>query len=311
MRRHLPRSANARVCRAARRLRATLTVVAMFAATVIPCRGDAPRDSDADGLPDRLERRTGTDPFDADTDSDGVPDGVEDRDRDGVVDEKETDPRRAGLFPGAAPHIPEPLVFDLVRALGARRGELEVNTLVLVRPEDGKTYWAPEVEWAFADGYAVELELPMDDRHLEAVKVALQGTLPGLSGSSVHGWQSFAEVALDDGETDVVALYVFGHRFGRRLSQLSMLGERFAVGESGVDADAFLLNQSLFWDAREWQTLGLETNLELGDGGSWRLLVLPQIHLQLSERLRVQFSIGAAAHSGGAQPLLGTRVILE
>jgi hypothetical protein len=304
---HLPAG---RAATPAARLLVVLTLLTLLAPAAL-ARSEAPLDSDADGLSDRLERRTGTDPYDADSDADGVPDGVEDRNRDGVVDPSESDPRRAGLFPGRPPHIPEPLMFDLVRGLGSRRGELEVNTLALVYADDGQVKWAPEVEWAFADGYAFEIELPMDDRHLEAVKAALQGTLPNLSSTLVHGWQVFAEVGLDDGETDVVLLYLFGQRLGRRLSYLLMTGERLTVGDSGVDADAFLLNASLFWDAREWQTQGLETNLELGDSGAWRLRLLPQIHLQISERLRVQLGAGAELDDGRAAPLLGVRLVLE
>lgn len=287
----------------------------MLSAVLAPAsafaRSEAPIDSDADGLPDRLERRTGTDPFDADSDSDGVPDGTEDRNRDGIVDPKESDPRRPGLFPGRPPHIPEPLLFDLVRGLGARRGELEMNTLALVYADDGHVKWAPEVEWAFADGYAVELELPLDDRRLEAVKVALQGTLPGLSGDLIHGWQTFAEVGLDDGVTDLVLLYLFGQRLGRHLSYFLMIGERLTVGESGVDADAFLLNTSLFWDARESQTYGLETNLEIGDSAAWRLRLLPQFHLQATERVRFQLGGGAELENGCFSPLVGLRLVLE
>ena len=37
--------------------------------------GNATRDTDADGLPDRRERRVGTDPNNPDTDADGTPDG--------------------------------------------------------------------------------------------------------------------------------------------------------------------------------------------------------------------------------------------
>jgi hypothetical protein len=62
------------------------------------------------------------------------------------------------------PIIPEPMVFDMVRPLGARRGELEVNVLGLVPlKRDGGApaiEWAPEVEWAIRDGFAVEFELP-------------------------------------------------------------------------------------------------------------------------------------------------------
>jgi hypothetical protein len=40
-----------------------------------PGAGDAGGDTDADGLPDRRERRMGTDPNNRDTDGDGIPDG--------------------------------------------------------------------------------------------------------------------------------------------------------------------------------------------------------------------------------------------
>jgi len=286
-----------------------IAVMVLFGAQRV--LANAPQDSDGDGLPDRLERSTGTDPYHHDSDSDGVADGVEDANRDGVVDPGESDPRRAGLFPGGPPHIPEPLVFDLVRGLGARRGELEVNTLAVVRLDDGTVAWAPEVEWAFADGYAVELELPMHDRKLEAVKVALQGTLLGSGGNFVHGWQTFAEIGLDDGVTDSVALYMLGQRLTRRLSYLLMVGGRTVIGESGVDADAFLLNASAFWDAHEWQTRGWETNLEVGDRGEWRLRLMPQIHLQLGESFRIQLGAGADVTADRVDPTLGLRAILE
>jgi hypothetical protein len=51
-------------------------------------------DSDTDGLPDSVEKRSGgcTDMLDADTDDDGIPDGLEDTDGDGIVGEDETSP---------------------------------------------------------------------------------------------------------------------------------------------------------------------------------------------------------------------------
>ncbi|MBE2251575.1 MAG: OmpA family protein [Myxococcus sp.] len=52
-------------------------------------------DTDDDGLSDKLELLFGTNPLDADTDHDGVPDGEEDKNRNGVVDAGETDPRKA------------------------------------------------------------------------------------------------------------------------------------------------------------------------------------------------------------------------
>ncbi|MCA9546031.1 MAG: hypothetical protein KC613_16620, partial [Myxococcales bacterium] len=65
-------------------------------------------DTDGDGLPDGVERRSthGSDPTQPDTDGDGLPDGVEDRNGNGVRDADETDPTVAdsdgdGLVDGA------------------------------------------------------------------------------------------------------------------------------------------------------------------------------------------------------------------
>ena len=43
-----------------------------------PENGNATRDRDGDGVPDRRERRVGSDPNNPDTDSDGTPDGFDD-----------------------------------------------------------------------------------------------------------------------------------------------------------------------------------------------------------------------------------------
>lgn len=91
-------------------------------------------DSDGDGLWDieedlnqnhRVDRGE-TDPNDPDTGGDGMADG-EERDRG-------TDPAHNGLI-----DFPEPMVFDMVRGLGAEQGEIELNTLVLVPTS---TSWA-------------------------------------------------------------------------------------------------------------------------------------------------------------------------
>ncbi|AGC42360.1 putative lipoprotein [Myxococcus stipitatus DSM 14675] len=53
------------------------------------------RDTDGDGLSDSMERKLGTDPLKPDTDNDGCSDGDEDRNRNGVRDSGETDPKVA------------------------------------------------------------------------------------------------------------------------------------------------------------------------------------------------------------------------
>ena len=65
--------------------------------------GNATRDTDADGLPDRRERRAGTDPNNPDTDADGTPDGSDnDANGDGRPDAGGTGPGSgAGLGAGS------------------------------------------------------------------------------------------------------------------------------------------------------------------------------------------------------------------
>ncbi|MFL5357931.1 Ig-like domain-containing protein [Archangium sp.] len=52
-------------------------------------------DSDNDGIPDSIEKTTGTNPNDDDSDDDGILDGNEDKNANGLVDDGETDPRKA------------------------------------------------------------------------------------------------------------------------------------------------------------------------------------------------------------------------
>ncbi|MBW2405598.1 MAG: hypothetical protein JRF42_17865 [Deltaproteobacteria bacterium] len=67
----------------------------------------------------------------AENEDPGDRDALVDTDGDGTDDETErrigTDPTHNGLI-----DFPEPMVFDMVRGLGAEQGEVELNTLVLV-----------------------------------------------------------------------------------------------------------------------------------------------------------------------------------
>jgi hypothetical protein len=273
-----------------------------------PCPDDG-QDLDGDQISDCVELRTGTDPLSADSDEDGVPDGVEDANQDGRVDEGESDPREPGLFPGSTPNIPEPLSFDLVRGLGAKRGELEVN--MLFEAAVGQTpHWAPELEWALADGFAVELELPIAGDRLESIKSAAQYTLPRRRQNSfIQGFQQIVEVPLSGEGTELTSLYIAGARFNPVLSVMWMVGPR-VTAEPGVPVEA-LNNLSIFADAHERATVGLETNLAVGLDAV-DLLILPQLHLQLGRRFRIQLGAGVAWNSNeGGRVVFAMRPILE
>lgn len=275
----------------------------------LPCESG---DLDEDGLCNEIEAATGTRPLRADSDADGVPDGVEDANRDGVLDPGETDPRVPGLFPGGYPHIPEPLMFDLVRGLGAKRGEVEVNNLAVLglRRRQQELMWAPEVEWAIADGIAVELELPMHNRELHAVKGAVQLTLPTARRNLTNGVQVIGEYALTAQDWRATALYLFGARMGK-WSALAMIGGRTRIPlHRSARADA-LLNPSLYHDVTETLTVGVEVNLALGLDGDHAVTPLPQVHWQITRSVRVQIGGGVSFQTAYPTPLLAARIILE
>lgn len=160
----------------------------------------------------------------------------------------------ASLSSDGMPHIPEPLLFDLVRPLGASKGELEVNVLAQHNRRSGRNELAPEIEYVLADGLAVELELPFDGNRLEQFKVALQGTLGTLrSGSMVHGWQGILRRERDHG--------------------------------GAYSGDLLYLNG---------QTLGLELNHEFDHDARWRWRAIPQLHIDLDNRRTLQLGLGPA-----------------
>ena len=186
------------------------------------------------------------------------------------------------------PHIPEPMVFDLVRPLGVKQGEFEMNALMQYAPRSGEIEWAPEIEYGVVDGFAVEFELPFSSSTLEEYKFALQGTLGG-QGAYVHGWQVIARRARSAAEYSVDGLYIAGYSWPGRTSVLGMVGVRSA----GIGHDTehrALLNGSWFLDLSAPLTLGVELNVEAAARTDF--LVMPQLHADLDERVTAQVGVG-------------------
>ena len=193
--------------------------------------------------------------------------------------------------------IPEPMVFDLVRPLGARRGELEINTLGIFpwravnRDLDSDPFgsgqttidrrgieWAPEIEYAFADGWAIEYELPMEGSKLEAYKLALQGTFgTAFHHSYIHGFQLIVEPTTRWKQWNSTLLYLGGIRFDDRWSALFMAGGRIDLeGTNNYRTFERLLNFTLFREVDQWTNLGFEVNHAVGRGG--RSQTLPRLN---------------------------------
>lgn len=198
----------------------------------------------------------------------------------------------ASLSSQGMPHIPEPLLFDLVRPLGSTKGDLEINVLAQHNLRNGKYEYAPEIEYAFADGLAIELELPFSNGMLEEYKVAVQGTFGTLRNTTmVHGWQVIARKEELSGAYAADLLYLNGQVLGNGWSMFNMAGWR-RTEFGGEGHNQILLNNSVFYDVSQRLTLGLELNSEIDHKANWRLRAIPQIHYDLGSFSTLQFGIG-------------------
>jgi hypothetical protein len=231
------------------------------------------------------------------------------------------------------PRIPEPMVFDLVRPLGAKRGELEFNTLgriplmrktrrvdgvadpvsLVRRPDRRGIEWAPEIEYVVTDGLAVEVELPMESLSVEAYKAAGQATFGTLwHHRFIHGAQVIAEYNLNPRFLATTWLYLTGFRIDKTWSVLGMFGPRFEHGSpNGRFHKELLGNVTLFADVTDRVVAGVETNFGQVVGGHSALLVMPQIHYEVDYHWMIQGGIGMRISNDLTSPEIGFRLIRE
>jgi hypothetical protein len=208
--------------------------------------------------------------------------------------------------------IPEPLIFDLVRPLGARTGEVEVNTLATWR-RGGRINWAPEIEYVVGKGIALEFELPGEGRQLTHYKLAAQGTLPqGTLNRQryIHGWQAITEVPRRGHEAETAGLYISGVRWTRAISSLSLNGMS-VEGNRGHRSASVLLNNTVFAEWGASPVLGLETNLRIRRG-SLDSRIVPQVHRHLGGGLHIQVGVGVHRIPGRqTRPIVALRLVRE
>lgn len=201
------------------------------------------------------------------------------------------------------PSIPEPMIFDMIRPLGAVRGELEANVLAVKSLDGSAMAWAPEVEMAVADGLALELELPMTGTRVDSLKLGAQGTFgTGLDGNFVHGVQYLG--TLDrGGRWGSSLLYLAGLRHDRHWSSMTMIG---AKAKNSLDPGRLVLltNHSLFRDVGQRTTAGIEFNRQGGRDGNW--LLVPQVHQRIGHRAVLQLGAGVEKPRGERRTALAS-----
>ena len=199
-------------------------------------------------------------------------------------------------------NIPEPLMFDLVRGLGAKQGELEINSLgdfPLNNTSKRGIEWAPEIEYALFNNFAIEFELPFNNFELEAYKMALQWTIGASKNNKfIHGIQFIGETYIHDDILELNFLYVPAYRFNEVWSAIGLFGVMF---ESGSDApsktNTIILNASVFADLSEHTVVGVELNNSDSmnqkiDNNNMELLILPQVHYEFESGFSFQFGAG-------------------
>jgi hypothetical protein len=230
------------------------------------------------------------------------------------------------------PHVdvPEPLLFDLVRPLGARKGEVEFNTLAIfpwnasnTNPDDdpfgsgsttfdkGGIEWAPEVEFAIADNFAIEFELPFESSTLEEYKLGLQWTIgTAFDNHYIHGFQMLIQPNSDWQNWNSTLLYLAGIRFDETWSALLMVGGRMDLeGPNNSETFERLINASIFADLSDAARVGLETNYASKLDETAEFILVPQAHYQFTNHFQVQSGLGLGVFTEGHEQSFILRVI--
>lgn len=204
------------------------------------------------------------------------------------------------------PHIPEPMVFDLIRPLGVRQGDLEMNVLSGHSLRSGHTEWAPEIEFGLFDNLAVELELPFDQLSLSEYKMAIQGTFgTEFNNRFIHGWQMIGYYEREHQKYSIDSLYIAGFRWNSAISTLNMIGFR----RENVERDGHfvgLFNTSWFYDYSQKLTFGIEMDNEFSRESGWHYLLMPQVHWDFNDHVTLQLGTGFSQTEGRQTDWLGT-----
>ncbi|HMO35679.1 MAG TPA: hypothetical protein PKA06_06525 [Gemmatales bacterium] len=219
------------------------------------------------------------------------------------------------------PDVPEPMVFDLIRPLGVRQGELEANVLgfiplrrtrsktpqfSLISGADQSTQkrpvmeWAPEIEYGLYDNFAIEFELPWSDGRLEAYKAAAQYTLgTAFNDQFIHGFQGILFVDRTNGAVTPILLSLAALRLDSIYSLQGMIGYSHEFGgDNPINPTQLLVNAALFAEVHKQWTWGIEANYAGELNGAATLLVMPQVHLDLRDNFTIQFGAGTRAAEG-------------
>lgn len=225
----------------------------------------------------------------------------DDPDDDGLTNAEE---KELGLDPSVA-NIPEPLYYDMIGGLDARPGEIELN--VLVESRGGAFRGGYEIEYTFVRGIGLEIDLNASSSGIEGWQANFEFTLPTSRSSPFqHGVLLGNEYLLGNPQTPAgrtSGVYVAAVRLSQRWTALTMLGGRATAVRRGRTHLGGIWNPSLFFDATNRVTVGLEMNSVLDEDGTTDLVLMPQAHWQPAKAWRLQLGTGLRIDETGSSML--------
>lgn len=222
-------------------------------------------------------------------------------------------------------HHAEPLYIDLIRDLGARKGEKEINVGFGMADEKNYTSYTgfAEYEFAVADRLGLEVEVPfeicqgqqrddsdnfdMPENRLEGLKVATQYTFwvsEKYQTSMAVGYiQEFELSCFSDlshkGKVFEGTLYnpifIAAKRLTPHIHTLLYTGplieQKFETNEWNTSAE---VNANLHYVFTNGNFVGLETNMEFSNEKP-SIVLRPQAKLQFSDRVSLGLAVGIPA----------------
>lgn len=229
----------------------------------------------------------------------------------------------------------EPLYIDLIRDLGARKGEREWNAgLGLTDRNQFDEYLAlVEYEWAPIDRLGLEVELPFTlyyptvsnesapSNRLNSLKLAGQYSFYvselksiSLALGYIHEFELMEFDRWSEGEWYKGMVYnpflVAGKRFGSQWHSLIYTGPVFH-GENGQLKTAFDVNLSAHYMVSGTRNfIGVELN-QTTEGSDYDLTIRPQMRLSINEHLMVGIVVGIPVNRESERMSSFLRLIYE
>jgi hypothetical protein len=199
----------------------------------------------------------------------------------------------------------------MVRGLGAEQGEIEINTLVLVPTNPAAAIWAPEIEAAVVDNFALELEVGLENTDLEILKFAFQGTV-GMrdDGNVAHGIQGLLEYVIEEKAFISTALYILGGRLAPAVTWVSLIGPALESQIDGKTYGGVFVNFSFGWAPHPRVVVATEQNFEWFPN-FYLIRWMPQVHWQIHAHFQWQAGFGLRHLDGQNSGEASTRLIAE